>query len=109
MPSSIRMVRSVGVPSSSTVSEPRRSGIVPSSNTVTPGAATRSPMRPGKGDCALAVEVAFQPVADRLVQQDAVPAGAQHHVHLAGRAGDRVEVDQRLAQRLVDLSCHGPA
>ena len=60
-------------------------------------------MRPEKADDALAVEVALQAVADGLVQQHAVPAGAQHHVHLAGRAGDGVEVDQGLAQGLVDL------
>jgi hypothetical protein len=42
-------------------------------------------------------------VAHRLVQQHAVPAGAQHHVHLTGRAGDGVQVDERLAQRLLGL------
>ena len=57
----------------------------------------------GEGRRALAVEVALQPVADRLVQQHARPAGPHHHVHLAGRAGDGVEVDQGLAQRLVHL------
>src|SRR5919206_367103 len=41
MPSSISTVRFEGVPSSSTVSEPRRPGIVPSSTTVTPSAARR--------------------------------------------------------------------
>ena len=46
MPFSISTVRCVGLPSSSMLSEPRRSGIVPSSTTVTPRDATRSPMRP---------------------------------------------------------------
>jgi len=41
MPSSISVVLPAAVPSSSTVIEPRRSGIVPSSRTVTPGAAIR--------------------------------------------------------------------
>ena len=50
----------------------------------------------------LAVEVAFEAVADRLVQHDAGPAGAEHDVHLAGRGGNRVEIEQRLAHRLVD-------
>jgi hypothetical protein len=58
----------------------------------------------GEGADALAVEVAFQAVADGLVQQHAVPARAQHHVHLAGGAGHGVEVDQRHAQGLVDLA-----
>src|SRR5262249_20887653 len=52
----------------------------------------------------LAVEVAFEPVADRLVQQDAGPARSEDDGHLAGRRRDGVEDDQRLAQRLVDRS-----
>ena len=67
----------MGVPSSSTVIEPRRSGMVPSSSTVTPLAATCWPISPAKARRALAVEVAFEPVADGLVQQDAGPARAQ--------------------------------
>ncbi len=39
---------------------------------------------------------------DRLVQQDAGPAGAEHHLHLPGRGRHALEVDQRLAQRLLD-------
>ena len=42
-------------------------------------------------------------MADGLVQQDAVPAGAQDDVHLARRAGHGVEVHQGLAQRLLGL------
>ena len=57
----------------------------------------------GEGRGPLAVEVAFQAVAHRLVQEDAVPAGAQHHVHLAGGAGDGLQIDQGLAQRLLHL------
>ena len=56
----------------------------------------------GEGALALAVEIALEPVADRLVQQDARPAGAEHHVEGARRRRHGVEVDQRLAQRLVD-------
>jgi hypothetical protein len=41
----------------------------------------------GKGGGALAVEVALQAVADGFVQQDAGPAGAQHHGHGAGGGG----------------------
>ena len=42
----------------------------------------------GEGALLLAVEVALEPVADRLVQQDARPAGAEHDVEGAGRGGD---------------------
>ncbi len=56
----------------------------------------------GEGRGALAVEIAFEPVADRFVEQHAGPAGAEHDRHLAGRRGDRLEVDQRLGQRDVD-------
>ena len=56
----------------------------------------------GKGRGLLAVEIAFEPVADRLVQHDAGPARAEHDVHLAGRRRHGFEVGQRLAQRLVD-------
>jgi hypothetical protein len=48
-----------------------------------------------EGARALAVEVALQPVADRFVQQDAGPARAQHHGHLAGRRRARLQVGQR--------------
>ncbi len=92
----------VGVPSSSMVSEPRRSVIVPSSTTVTPLAATCWPSRPGEGRGLLAIEVAFEPVADRLVQHHAGPAGAEHDVEFAGRGGDGFEIDQRLTHRVVD-------
>ncbi len=52
---------------------------------------------------ALAVEVAFQPVADGFVQQDAGPARAEHDRHFAGRCGPRFEVRQRGLHRLVDV------
>ena len=39
----------------------------------------------GEGAGALAVEIAFEAVADGLVQQDARPAGAEHDGHRAGR------------------------
>ena len=62
--------------------------------------ALADPARKGRG--ALAVEIALEAVADRLVQQHARPAGAEHHRHLARRRGDRFEVHQRLRQRDVD-------
>ena len=76
--------------------------MVPSSTTVTPLAATCWPIRPAKAEVPLAVEIAFEPVADSLVQHHARPAGAEHDVNVAGRGGHGVEIDQRLAQRLVD-------
>ena len=57
--------------------------------------------QPGEGRGLLAVEIAFQPVADRLVQHDARPAAGQHDVERAGRRRDRLEIDQRLAQRFL--------
>jgi hypothetical protein len=58
--------------------------------------------QPGEGRRLLAVEVAFQAMADRLMQHDARPAGGEHDVHRARPAlRRRFEIDQRLAQRLV--------
>ena len=55
---------------------------------------------PGEGRAALAVEVAFEAVADRLVQQDARPAGAEHHRHGTGRRGVGTEIDACLMHRV---------
>ena len=66
------------------------------------GLATRWPMRPANAEVPLRLKSAFEAVADRLVQQDAGPAGAEHDVHRAGRAGHRVEVDEREAHGFVD-------
>ena len=85
MPRSISTVRAVGVPSSSTLSEPRRPGIVPSSTTVHSSDATRVPMRSVKAETPLAIEVALEPVPDRLVEEDAGPARTEHDRHGAGR------------------------
>ena len=100
MPSSISVVQCDGVPSSSMVIEPRRSGSVPSSTMVTPLAATRLAQHAGEDRGLLAVEVALEAVAHRLMQQDAGPAGSQQHVHLAGRRRPGLERDEALAQRL---------
>src|SRR5690606_14778178 len=58
------------------------------------------------GGTALAVEVTLQAVADRLVQQHPGPAGPHHHRQGTGRRGNRLQVDQRLAQRLAGIA-HG--
>ena len=80
------------------VSEPRRPAIAPSS--IDGDARRRDALADPAGESrgALAVEIAFKPVADRFVEQHAGPAGAEHDRHLAGRRGDRFEVDQRLGQ-----------
>ena len=56
----------------------------------------------GEGAFLLAVEVALEAVADRLVEEDARPARAEHHVEGPGGRRHRREIDQRLAERLVD-------
>src|SRR5581483_12009262 len=55
----------------------------------------------------LAIEIALEPVTDGLMQHHAGPAGAEHDVHLAGGRGHRLEVDQRLAYRVVDRALPG--
>src|SRR5205807_9789837 len=57
----------------------------------------------GEGRGLFAVKIAFTPVPASLVQHDPGPARPEHDRHLAGRGGHRAEIDQRLAQRLVDL------
>ena len=49
----------------------------------------------------LAVEVRLEAVPDRLVQEDAAVAGAEHDLHLAGRRFARVEHRGRLPDRLL--------
>ncbi len=54
-----------------------------------------------KGRRLLAVEIAFQPVADGFVQQNAGPAGAEGDVHDARRGGHGFKIDQGDAKGLV--------
>ena len=100
MPSSISTLRCVGLPSSSMLSEPRRSAM---RAVVDDGDARRGDAladAAAEGRRALAVEVALEAVADRLVQQHAGPARAEHHGHRPGGRGPRLEVHQRLAHRV---------
>jgi hypothetical protein len=60
-------------------------------------------MRPEKALEPFAVEVALEAVADGLVQQDAGPARAEHHGHLARGRGARLEVGQRRLDGMVDV------
>ena len=80
--------------------EPRRPGkrAVIDDGHARRGHALAHAARVGRG--ALAVEIAFQAVAHRLVQQHARPAGTQHHRHRPGGRVHRFQIDQRLAQGL---------
>ena len=81
-------VRPVGVPSSSTLSEPRRLGMVPSSTTVTSSEATFWPRRPANADTPLRLKSPSSPwpiaSCSRMPGQPGpsttvmVPAGAVH-------------------------------
>ena len=51
-----------------------------------------------EGRNALAIEIRFQAVAHGFMQQDARPAGTQHHGHLAGRRIHRVQHGDGLAR-----------
>src|SRR6185437_5243903 len=55
-----------------------------------------------KGRGLLAVEVAFEAMTDGLVQHDAGPAGPEHHIHFARGRRHRLQIDQRLADGVVD-------
>ena len=59
-------------------------------------------MRSRESRCLLAVEVPLEAVTDRLVEQDAGPAGAQNDVHGAGRAGFCVETQHCDSNGIVD-------
>ena len=61
---------------------------------------------PAIGGTALAVEVAFQTVADRFVQQYAGPARAQYHRQRTGRRRNGFQIHQRLTQRFTGVA-HG--
>src|ERR1700693_4742605 len=104
MPSSISTLRCDALPSSSTLSEPRRSGIVPSSSTVTPLAATRWPTRPENALEPLRLKAPSSPVPDRLLRQQPGPPGTEDDVHLAGRRRPRLEVGQRGVDGVVDIA-----
>ena len=92
-------MHSLGTPSSSTLSEPRRFG---QRAVVDDGDAVGGDLvADAAGECrrALAIEVAFETVTDCFVQQHAGPARTEHDGHAAGRRRHRFEIDQRLAHR----------
>ena len=78
--------------------------MVPSSMTVTPLRCNLLADAPAEGGTALAVEVALEAVADRLMQQDARPAGTEDDGHLAGRRRVGVQVGERLMDRLLRVA-----
>ena len=61
------------------------------------------PHQPREGRGLLAVGVALKPVTDRLMQQDAGPAGAKRHIHHPRGRIDGAQVDQRDPERLARL------
>ena len=61
------------------------------------------PDHSGEGRGLLAVEIALEPVSDRLVQHDPRPTRSENDGHLARRRGHRAEIDERLTQSFVDL------
>ena len=61
----------------------------------------------GKRAGLLAVEIAFQPVTDGLMEQNAGPARAEHDGHFARGRRHRGKIDQGLAQRLVGRGLPG--
>ncbi len=102
MPSSMSTVRCVG---RSFVVHRERAAPFVHGAVVDDGDAGRShalahEAREGRG--LLAIEVAFEAMADRLVEQNAGPAGPEHHLHLARWRRLGRQVDQRLTERLVD-------
>ena len=56
------------------------------------------PQTPAEGRHALAVEIGFEAVSHGFVQQNARPAGPQHHRHFAGRRLHRIQHDHGLAR-----------
>src|SRR5450830_1074628 len=52
---------------------------------------------------ALAVEITFQSMTNRLVQQNAGPSGPKHHGHLTSWRRAGFQVDQRGFHRLIDV------
>src|SRR6266567_643784 len=63
------------------------------------------PHAPGEGRGLLAVEVSLEPVAHRLVEEDARPAGTQYHRHLPRRRLHGMELHRGLPHR---LGCESP-
>ena len=82
----------VGLPSSSTLIDPRRLGMRAVVDDGDFFAGDLLADEAGEGGGLLAVEVGFEAVADGFVQQDAGPAGAEDDGHLAGGGGDGVEL-----------------
>ena len=101
MPSSIRVVRAGG---GAFVVDGERAAAVGDGAVVHHRDARRGDAlahEAGEGAGFLAVEVAFEAVADGLVEQDAWPAVAEDDLHFACRGGDGIELEEGLAQGFV--------
>ena len=107
MPSSIRTVRPVGLPSSSTLSEPAAVGdrAVVDDGDAGRGHALADAAREGRE--ALAVEVALEAVADRLVEQDPRPARREHDRHRPGGRLDGAESSVIAVRAASRAKCSG--
>ena len=57
-------------------------------------------MRLAKADVPFRLKSPFEPVTDRLVQQNARPTRAEHHSHGTRRCGLRFEIHERLPHGL---------
>ena len=84
-PFSISTLRCVGVPSSSMVSEPRRSAKVPSSTTVTPGEAIISPISLVNIEVFLRWKSPSSPWPTASCHSTPDQPEPEHDRHLAGR------------------------
>jgi hypothetical protein len=104
MPSSISTLRCVAWPSSSTLSEPRRSAMVPSSSTVTPLAATRWPMRPAKVLLPRRLKSPSRPWPTASCSSTPGQPGPSTTVISPAGARAAVEVGQRRVHGLVDVA-----
>ena len=93
MPFSISTVRPVGVPSSSTLSEPRRLAMVPSSTTVQSSDATRLPMRSENADVPLRLKSPSRPWPIASCSRMPGQPGPSTTVIVPGGRVDGVEVD----------------
>ncbi len=93
-------LRRVGTPSSSTLSEPRRFGIVPSSTTVTSSEATDWPSRPENAEVFLRLKSPSRPWPTASWSRMPGQPGPSTTVIVAGGRVHRVELHEGLAHRL---------
>ena len=96
MPFSISTFCCVGMPSSSTLSDPRRLPMVPSSITVQRGLATCWPMRPLNAETPLRLKSASRPWPTASCSRIPGHPGPEHDSHFARRRLDRAQLHDGL-------------